>query len=314
MMQDAIFAGGCFWCMVKPFHKYDGVTKVVSGYTGGWKENPTYQEVCAGNTGHLEAVKVTFDDTKISYDELLEIFWRQIDPTDAGGQFNDRGESYKTAIFYTTIEQKYFAEKSKDMLGKSGKFDQPIVTLILPATAFYDAEEYHQDFYQKNPLYYQGYHRASGRAGYIERVWEKPKRDLSKLTPMQYKVTQENGTEPPFKNEYWNHTEKGLYVDVIDGTPLFTSEDKFDAGCGWPSFTKPIHKDYIVEKTDRSHFMQRTEVSSRDSNAHLGHVFDDGPEETGGLRYCINSASLRFIPYDRLDKEGYKEYKALFKK
>lgn len=313
MIQKAIFAGGCFWCMVKPFHKYSGVLQVVSGYTGGWKEYPTYREVCSGTTGHLEAVEITFDDQIISYMTLLDIFWQQIDPTDDGGQFNDRVSSYLTAIFYTSNKQKEMAETSRDILNSSGRFPHPIVTKVLPATAFYPAEEEHQDFYQKHPEYYSGYRRASGRAGYLERFWSAKKPNIDHLTPLQKSIAIDGATEPPYQNAYWNHFAKGLYVDVIDGTPLFVSDDKFDDGHGWPSFSRPVNHELIIEKLDLSHNLNRIEVRSRDSNAHLGHVFDDGPLEMGGRRYCINSAALRFIPYERLDLEGYKEYKVLFK-
>ncbi len=316
-MEVATFAGGCFWCMVQPFDRYDGVLSVISGYTGGHKENPTYEEVCSGTTGHYEAVQITFDPAKISYEQLLDIFWRQIDPTDPGGQFYDRGDSYRTAIFYHNERQKQLAERSKQELEASGRFQKPIVTKILPAGPFYEAEEIHQNYYKKNPFHYTRYRIASGRDAFIAKHWGddemKRKEELKKkLTPMQYYVTQEDGTEPPFQNEYFDHFEEGIYVDVVSGKPLFSSKDKYDAGCGWPSFTKPIDEDEIVEREDRSHGMIRTEVRSKTADSHLGHVFPDGPPEKGGLRYCINSAALRFIPKKDLEKEGYGQYKKLF--
>lgn len=305
----ATFAGGCFWCMVSPFD-VPGVVEVVSGYTGGHKENPTYEEVCMGKTGHYEAVQIRFDPEVISYDKLLEIYWRNIDPTDPGGQFYDRGQSYHTAIFYHNDEQKEKAEKSKADLQKSGRFSKPIAAKILLASEFYPAEEYHQDYHKKKPISYEAYRQGSGRDEFIKKHWG-DKSLKSKLTPTQYKVTQENATEPPFKNEYWDNKEDGIYVDIVSGEPLFTSADKFDSGCGWPSFTRPIKNEGIKEKLDLSHGMSRTEVRSKNSDSHLGHVFNDGPNPTG-LRYCINSAALRFIPKGELEKEGYGEYLGLF--
>ncbi|MCG1021060.1 peptide-methionine (S)-S-oxide reductase MsrA [Sutcliffiella horikoshii] len=312
--EKATFAGGCFWCMVKPFDEQAGIEKVVSGYTGGHKENPSYKEVCSETTGHYEAVQITYDPQVFPYEELLNVYWSQIDPTDPGGQFHDRGDSYRTAIFYHTEEQRELAEKSKNNLAQSGRFKDPIVTNILPAKPFYPAEDYHQDYYKKNPFRYKMYQAGSGRAAFIKEHWKKTDAELkNRLTPMQYEVTQNNGTEPPFKNEFWNHTEEGIYVDIVSGEPLFSSLDKYDAGCGWPSFTKPIEKETIKEEMDVSHRMVRTEVRSKQADSHLGHVFEDGPVDKGGLRYCINSAALRFIPVGELEKEGYGEYKTLFK-
>ncbi|MCP8616100.1 peptide-methionine (R)-S-oxide reductase MsrB [Salirhabdus salicampi] len=311
----ATFAGGCFWCLVEPFETRPGIKRVVSGYTGGRTKNPTYEEVITQDTGHYEAVQITYDPNVFSYDELLAIYWRLIDPTDPGGQFHDRGPSYETAIFYYDDEQKQKAEESKEQLEKSGKFSKPIVTKILPASTFYPAEEYHQQYYQKQPLHYKMYKKGSGREAFIEQHWntEDEKEKLKdKLSPMQYNVTQENGTEPPFQNEFWNHEEEGIYVDIVSGEPLFSSRDKYDAGCGWPSFTKPIQLEQIVEKFDDSYGMRRTEVRSSVADSHLGHVFEDGPVEHGGLRYCINSAALKFIPKDEMAEKGYEKYLVLF--
>ncbi len=315
MLEKATFAGGCFWCLVEPFDTRPGIEKVISGYTGGHTENPTYEEVCSNTTGHYEAVQITFDPNVFPYEKLLEVYWTLIDPTDPGGQFHDRGSSYKTAIFYHTEEQREKAEQSKRNLDASGKFDKPIVTEILPAKTFYPAEDYHQDYYLKNPLHYKMYKKGSGRQDFIEKHWgtEKDLEQLKKiLTPMQYKVTQENGTEPPFQNEYWDHEEEGIYVDIVSGEPLFSSTDKYDAGCGWPSFTKPILDKQIKENLDTSYGMRRIEVRSSYADSHLGHVFEDGPVDKGGLRYCINSAALRFIPKEKLEEEGYGRFKYLF--
>ena len=310
----ATFAGGCFWCMVEPFDSLPGVKKVVSGYTGGSVPNPTYEQVVEGGTGHVEAVQITYDPEVLSYEKLVEMFWRQIDPTDPGGQFNDRGPSYKTAVIYHSEAQRMIAEASKARLEASGRFDKPIATKILPAGPFYEAEEAHQDYYRKNPFHYRLYKEGSGRAKFIRENWKVREKDeelKKRLTKLQYEVTKLNKTEPPFQNEYWNNTKEGIYVDVISGEPLFSSKDQYDAGCGWPSFTKPLHRAEIEERIDSSHGMVRVEVRAKTSDAHLGHVFDDGPDENG-LRYCINSASLRFIPKEKLEEEGYGEYLSLF--
>ncbi|WP_442604204.1 peptide-methionine (R)-S-oxide reductase MsrB [Paenibacillus sp. KN14-4R] len=313
--EQACFAGGCFWCMVTPFEDMPGIIKVVSGYIGGHTENPTYEEVCSHTTGHTEAVHITFDPSIFPYEKLLSIFWKQIDPTDAGGQFHDRGSSYRTAIFYYTEDQRIAAEASKQALEESGRFQSPIVTPIEPASTFYTAEEYHQDYHNKNPFRYKMYRKGSGRDAFIAQHWhtqEDKKLLQQKLTPIQFEVTQNNGTEPPFRNEFWDHKQEGIYVDIVSGEPLFSSLDKFDSGCGWPSFTKPLVGGNVQEKEDYSHFMVRTEVRSREADSHLGHVFEDGPVDQGGLRYCINSAALRFIPKADLEKEGYEGYLSLF--
>ncbi|RWZ60331.1 peptide-methionine (R)-S-oxide reductase [Halobacillus fulvus] len=307
-LQTATFAGGCFWCMVEPFDECPGIESIVSGYTGGHTENPTYMQVITETTGHREAVQITFDPAIFPYERLLELFWQQIDPTDAGGQFADRGKSYTTAIYYHTEEQKRLAEESKKRVEQSGVFKDPIVTEILPAQTFYPAEDKHQDYYKKNAFHYKRYKKGSGRADFIKNHWsyKKNQEELKKqLTDIQYKVTQENATERPFYNEYHDHEEDGIYVDIVSKEPLFSSTDKYDAGCGWPSFTKPIEKQQVQEEMDTTHGMIRTEIRSSQADSHLGHMFEDGPVDQGGLRYCINSAALEFIPKDQMEERGY---------
>lgn len=354
-LKVATFAGGCFWCVEAGFEKIPGVVEAVSGYTGGHTKNPTYEEVSSGTTGHTESVQVYYDPTQITYEGLIQGFWRFMNPTDSNGQFVDRGNQYRPAIFYHNAEQKRIAEAAKEALDKSGRYDKPVTIEIVPFTTFYPAEKYHQDYYKKNPIRYKIYTFNSGRYQFIDKVWgddqhldfsqykpgnsdsgshemngeagkvtvkppvtgfgfdpetfHKPSDAVlrEKLTPIEYEVTQEDGTERAFNNPYWDEKRAGLYVDVVSGEPLYLSTDKFKSGTGWPSFTRPVSPDAVVEKEDRSWFGTRTEIRSRYADSHLGHVFHDGPAPTG-LRYCMDSAAMRFIPKDQLAAAGYGQF------
>ncbi|MGH7788252.1 MAG: peptide-methionine (S)-S-oxide reductase MsrA [Candidatus Binatia bacterium] len=330
----AVFAGGCFWCMEPPFESLPGVVSTTVGYTGGTKVNPTYEEVSAGGTGHAEAIQIVYDPGRITYEKLLEVFWRNIDPLTADAQFCDHGSQYRSAIFVADDTQRRLAQASKDELSASGRFDRPIVTQIVPAATFYPAEEYHQKYHSKNPVRYKYYRWNCGRDQRLEQLWgtaapkgaaatggkrwdaaafKKPddKTLRRSLTETQYGVTQEDGTERAFHNEYWDNKQAGIYVDVVSGEPLFSSLNKYDSGTGWPSFTKPLAAGSVREKAQAGLFGVNTEIRSTYADSHLGHVFDDGPAPTG-KRYCMNSASLRFIPVDQLAAEGYGEYLVLF--
>ena len=355
--EIATFAGGCFWCTESDFEKVDGVIDAVSGYIGGYVKNPTYHQVGSGTTGHREASQVYYDPQKVTYAQLLDVFWTHTNPTDKGGQFADRGTQYSTAIFYHTDEQKRIAEESKKELEESGLLSEHIVTEILPAGEFYVAEDYHQDYHKKNPLPYKYYRNGSGRNDYIDKQWGKEKahdvlekktcvtnicatlpvksagaelkasinksvdtfirpskEELKKqLTELQYYVTQEEGTERPFHNEYWDNHKEGIYVDVVSGEPLFSSTDKFDSGTGWPSFLKPIENGVVTEKDDYKLFQKRIEIRSKIADSHLGHIIMDGPESNNFVRYCMNSASLKFVPKEKLVGSKYEKFLNLFK-
>ncbi len=317
----ATFAGGCFWCMQSPFEELPGVLSTTVGYTGGETENPSYEQVSAGDTGHAEAVRIVYDPSRIRYEQLLQVFWHNVDPVTPDAQFCDHGDQYRAAIFTRDEAQRRLAEESKQRLEASGRFDRPIVTEIVAAREFYPAEDTHQNYHQKNPARYKLYRWNCGRDERLKTLWgdaqpmtfKKPS-DAGlrrSLTTLQYQVTQQEATEPPFDNEFWDNHRAGIYVDVVSGEPLFSSLDKYDSGTGWPSFTRPLEPGHIREKVDRRLLVSRTEIRSAQADSHVGHVFDDGPPPAG-RRYCMNSAALRFVPVERLREEGFARYLPLF--
>ena len=325
MVQEhtATFAGGCFWCTEADFLKLPGVISVTPGYAGGSAEEARYELVATGRTGHVEAVQVVYDPGQVSYERLLDWFWRHIDPTDGDGQFVDRGSQYAPVIFHHDEEQRRRAETSRKRLEDSGRFRAAPAVDIRPFTTFFPAEDRHQKFCRRNPAHYAHYREGSGRDRFLKAAWGdveplSAERAASpeaaarvRLTPLQHHVTREQGTEPPFANEHWDRKEPGIYVDVLDGAPLFASRDKYDSGTGWPSFSRPLEPESIDTRRDESLFPPRTEVLARRSGNHLGHVFPDGPPPMG-MRYCMNSAALRFVPARDLEREGYGAYRSLF--
>jgi peptide methionine sulfoxide reductase msrA/msrB len=339
-IKFALLANGCFWCVENDLAKVVGVIDVVSGYAGGTTENPTYENYITG--GHREVVLVTYDSSKITYENLVEHIIKHGDPTDALGSFNDRGPQYAPAIYYQNDAEKIEAQRVIATVDAMKTFPNPLPLVVLPTVKFWPAEEYHQDYAKKNPLKYGYYRTGSGRTAFIEKTWGeratqfeiKPatlstvadiKSEVTqfnamswnnfvkpseaelktKLTPTQFNVTQEEGTESPFTNEYDKNYQEGIYVDIVSGEPLYFSKDKFDSGTGWPSFVKPISNEVVTLTVDKKLFSTRTEVRSKHADSQVGHVFDDGPQDRGGKRYCMNSAALRFIAKADMEKEGY---------
>lgn len=328
--KTAMFAGGCFWCVEADFQKVQGVLNVVSGYTGGSSQNPTYKNYAEG--GHREVVEVSYDPSLVKYEDLVLYLIKHTNPTDAEGSFYDRGIQYAPAIYYSTEDEKKAAELVVESINKQKIYKDELTVPILLSAKFWPAEDYHQDYSEKNTLKYKYYRRGSGRDAFIKESWgdntgieysrenninmnkwesfKKPSdSELKKnLTALQYKVTQKEGTEQPFNNEYDSNKESGIYVDIVSGEPLYSSRDKYDSGTGWPSFVKPITRNAVTLHEDRKFFTKRTEVKSTYANSHLGHVFNDGPVGRGGLRYCMNSAALRFVPLEQMEAEGYGEF------
>lgn len=308
-MAIIYLAGGCFWGTQKYVSLIKGVFQTEVGYANGNTENPTYEQVCYENTGHAEVVKVEYNDKIISLSFLLELFYQSIDPTSINRQGGDRGVQYRTGIYYENDADLPIIQQSISSL--QNFYDKPIAIEVTPLENYSKAEPYHQNYLDKNPQGYchigrREFEKAKNAIIDPSAYTKKNKEELkSTLPPISYEVTMKNATEPPFKNEFHNHFEDGVYVDITTGEPLFSSEDKFDSHCGWPSFSKPIDPNTMREKSDKSYNMIRTEVRSRVGDAHLGHLFNDGPNELGGMRYCINSASLRFIPREDMEKEGY---------
>nr|WP_228378028.1 peptide-methionine (R)-S-oxide reductase MsrB [Chryseobacterium luteum] len=318
-VREIYFAGGCFWGTEHFFQQIRGVVGTEVGYANGNTQNPTYEEVVSHTTGFAETVKIKYDPEQVDLKLLIDLYFKTIDPTSLDQQGNDRGNQYRTGIYFANKEDEALVKN--EVLKLSKNYSKPVVVETVVLKNFYKAEDYHQDYLDKNPGGYchiePGLFEMAKNANPLPKAkyQKQDKKALKeKLTAEQYNVTQENGTERPFQNEYWDETREGIYVDITTGEPLFISTDKFESGCGWPSFSKPITKKLIDEKMDKSAGMVRVEVRSKTGDAHLGHVFTDGPADKGGLRYCINSASLKFIPKAEMEKKGYGDYISLLDK
>ena len=318
MKKEIYLAGGCFWGTEKYLENIPGVLSTEVGYANGNTENPTYEEVCSNNTGFAETVKVEYEDSKIGLPFILELYYDVINPVSINRQGGDVGTQYRTGIYFTDTEDETVILTSIGKLQQN--YREKIAVEVKPLFNYYKAEEYHQKYLDKNP---GGYcHIGAAKFEKAEKAMD-PSRKYAKktvdelkenLNEVQFNVTQNSATEPPYQNEYFDKFEEGIYVDITTGEPLFLSDDKFESGCGWPSFSRPIAPELITDITDRSHGMLRTEVRSSHGEAHLGHVFEDGPASQGGLRYCINSAALKFIPREEMEEEGYGEYLSLLRK
>lgn len=329
--QTLLVAGGCFWCVEADLEKLPGVISVVSGYADGSTDAPTYDTYA--RDGHREVVEVTYDASQVTFREILIYALKHMDPTDGTGSFHDRGEYYSPAFYYANEDEKKVIEQLISSVDEQGPYERPLAIDVLARPVFWPAEDYHQDYYKGtlSSLKYGYYRSASGRDSFIEQSWgsdvgptlpweqksggpwnsyRKPDIETLRTTlePLAYEVTQEEGTERAGSSRYDKFWEEGIYVDILSGEPLFSSNDKYDSGTGWPSFVRPIQASAVTERIDKKLFSTRTEVRSSIADNHLGHVFADGPVDQGGLRYCMNGVALHFIPKAEMEENGYSDY------
>ncbi len=307
-LKEIYLAGGCFWGMEAYMARVYGVADATVGYANGNTENPSYEDLVYKNSGHAETVHLLYDPERVSLEDILGYYFKVIDPTSLNKQGNDRGVQYRTGIYYTNEKDLPVIETV--MKSVQAKYNKPLAVEVKPLEHYYLAEEYHQDYLEKNPNGYCHIDLYEVEKGLIDPAdYPKPSTEVLKkeLTQIQFEVTQLNHTEAAFSNQYWDFFEPGIYVDVVTGEPVFSSTDKFNSQCGWPSFTKPIVPEVVTYKDDKSYNMVRTEVRSRSGDTHLGHVFNDGPKDKGGLRFCINSVSIRFVPLADMEAKGYGE-------